>query len=121
MRELQALAQRAVIGGLLFAVLIGPCAWLAGTRSVGDALLAATLASIALAILIVKTEDYKTFEAQVFAILLVIFGPIVGGIGAVFGRVFGPFGGVVALAGIGALLGVLELATGASKRAQRKK
>ncbi len=121
MRTGLALAPKAIVGGLLFAVFIGPCAWLAGTYSVGYAVLAATLASLVLGILTVKTEKRKKMEAQLGFVFLVVLGPIVGAIGAACGLIFGPLGGVVALAGIGVLLSALALAKGSSKRTQRKK
>ena len=120
MRAGLTLVLKAIAGGLLFAVFIGPCAWLGGAYSVGHAVLAATLAALVLGVLIVKTEKRKKMEAQMSLVLFVVLGPIVGGIGGVFGLVFGPLGGVVALAGVGVLLSALALAKG-SRRARRKK
>lgn len=121
MRERLALAPKAIGGGLLFAVFIGPCTWLGGTYSVAHAVLAATLAALVLGVLIAATEKRKKFEAQMALVLFVVLGPIVGGIGAAFGLIFGPLGGVVALAGVGVLLSALVLAKGSSNRTERKK
>jgi hypothetical protein len=121
MRERLALAPKAIGGGLLLALFIGPCAWLGGTYSVAHAVLAATLAALVLGVLIATTEKRKKFEAKMSVVLLVVLGPIVGGIGAAFGLIFGPLGGIVVLAGVGVLLSALALAKGSSNRTKRKK
>jgi energy-converting hydrogenase Eha subunit A len=107
----------ALLLALIFVFLFGPSAWLAGTYSEGSllrgvayAVLASAVTVLLLGLLLVKTEKWKKFEAQATAVFAFVFSPILGLIGAAFGLVFGPLGGVVVLAGTGFLLAALAVA-----------